>query len=821
MAGQQARLLGQVHGLDTHAVAALLPVLLRIGALAVAVFGNGQHLLPGQKHGHVDQLVVLLQLHGLHAHAGAANDANGALLEAQRPSVAAGNDQAHAAVGQVDGDQLVVLPQRQGDQARLAQVGKLAVGRALDHALAGHHDQIMILRVLGHRDHGRDLLVAGHLQQVYNGHAAGRASRLGDLVALQGVDPAPVGEEHDVLVGVDDDQPLHEVLVPGGHAADALAAPVLRPVGALGQTLHIAEVGHGDHHVVGLDQVFNVDLAFQMGQLGAALVGEFVADVAHFLLDDAHEQGLVVQQALQIGDGLFQLLIFLQQPLPFQTGQAGQTHVQNGLRLLVAEGEGLHQARPGRVGIRALLDDLDDFVDVIQRLQQALQNVGPGQRLVQVVLGAAGHDFLLMADVVIDHLPQVQHLGLAVHQRQHVGAEGLLHGGVLVEVIEDDLRMNVLLQLNDDAHAVAVALVADVGNAVQPLLMHQLGNALHQLGLVDHVGDLRHHDAAAVLAHGLDLRPGPHQNAAAAGVIGGAHAGHAQNDAAGGEVRPLDELHQIIHRAVRVIDHINAGVYRLPQIVRRNVGGHAHGNAVGAVHQQVGVTAGQNAGLQKRLVKVGIEVYRILVDLSQQGQGQLGHAGFRVTHGGCAVAVHGAEVALTVHQRIADVEILRQTHHGVVYAAVAVGMVFAQHVAHDTGALAVGFVRGHAQLVHGVQNAPVDGLQTVAHVGQGPADDNGHGIADKGFFQLMLKVGGDQFVANRRCHSFPSLANPWFPPFGEKQRRRQKSLMNASKRSWNGLQKTACCLPGTPALPVKPHFPLPDPRAVAPVVPRQ
>ena len=509
-----------------------------------------------------------------------------------------------------------------------------------------------------------------------------------------------------------------------------------------------------------------------MGQLRAALVGKFVADVAHFLLDDPHEQRLVAEQALQVGDGLFQLLIFLHQALPLQTGQAGQTHVQNGLCLLVAEGEVLHQARPGRVGIRALLDDLNNLVNVIQRLQQALQNVGPGQRLVQVVLGAAGDDFLLVADVVIDHLPQVQYLGLTVHQRQHVGAEGLLHGGVLVEVIEDDLGMHVLLQLNDDAHAVAVALVADVGNTLQPLFMHQLGDAFHQLGLVDHVGDLRHHDAAAVLAHGLDLRPGPHQNAAAARVIGGAHAAHAQDDATGGEVRPLDELHQVVHRAVRVVDHINAGVHRLPQVVGGNVGGHAHGNAVGAVHQQVGVTAGQNAGLQKRLVKVGIEVYRILVDLSQQGQGQLGHAGFRVTHGSCAVAVHGAEVALTVHQRIADVEILCQTHHGVVYAAVAVGMVFAQHVAHDAGALAVGLVRGHAQLVHGIQNAPVDGLQTVAHVGQRTADDYGHGIADKGFLELMLKVGGDQFVANRRCHSFPSLVNLWFPRFGEKQRRR-------------------------------------------------
>jgi hypothetical protein len=46
-------------------------------------------------------------------------------------------------------------------------------------------------------------------------------------------------------------------------------------------------------------------------------------------------------------------------------------------------------------------------------------------------------------------------------------------------------------------------------------------------------------------------------------------------------------------------------------------------------------------------------------------------------------------------------------------------MIAAQHVADGRGALAVGLVAGEAVLVHGVEDAPVDGLQTVPHVGQG------------------------------------------------------------------------------------------------------
>ena len=51
------------------------------------------------------------------------------------------------------------------------------------------------------------------------------------------------------------------------------------------------------------------------------------------------------------------------------------------------------------------------------------------------------------------------------------------------------------------------------------------------------------------------------------------------------------------------------------------------------------------------------------------------------------VAVHRAEVAVAVHQRIAHGEVLRQAHQGVVNRSVAVRMVAAQHVAHAGGAI--------------------------------------------------------------------------------------------------------------------------------------
>src|SRR3989304_2221219 len=61
----------------------------------------------------------------------------------------------------------------------------------------------------------------------------------------------------------------------------------------------------------------------------------------------------------------------------------------------------------------------------------------------------------------------------------------------------------------------------------------------------------------------------------------------------------------------------------------------------------------------------------------------------RGSGGGGRVVVDRAEVALAVHQRVAHGEVLGQAHHRLIDGAVAVGVVLAQDLADDTGALLV------------------------------------------------------------------------------------------------------------------------------------
>ena len=69
-------------------------------------------------------------------------------------------------------------------------------------------------------------------------------------------------------------------------------------------------------------------------------------------------------------------------------------------------------------------------------------------------------------------------------------------------------------------------------------------------------------------------------------------------------------------------------------------------------------------------------------------------------------------------------------------------MVLAHDFADDAGAFARGLVGLQAHLLHGVQNSAVDGLQSVADVGQRAADDHRHGVVEIRPLHLLFNVDG-------------------------------------------------------------------------------
>ena len=172
--------------------------------------------------------------------------------------------------------------------------------------------------------------------------------------------------------------------------------------------------------------------------------------------------------------------------------------------------------------------------------------------------------------------------------------------------------------------------------------------------------------------------------------------------------------------------------------MRRNISSHTYRYTVRAVYEQIRVSCGKNYGLHTRIVEVGIEVYRILIDFAKHFERHFAHPGFGVPVRRRGVAVDRTEVAVSVDERHVYREILRKTNERAVYRTVAVGVIFTQNVADDRGALLIRFIRSQTEFVHRVKNTSVNGFKTVPYVGYRPRTVYAHGVVYKTLFKFFF-----------------------------------------------------------------------------------
>ena len=194
----------------------------------------------------------------------------------------------------------------------------------------------------------------------------------------------------------------------------------------------------------------------------------------------------------------------------------------------------------------------------------------------------------------------------------------------------------------------------------------------------------------------------------------------------------------------RIVDERDAGVDHLAEIVRRDVGRHADGDAAGAVDQEIREARRQHHRLVLVAVVIVLEIDGVLVDVVDQLHRRLGEAAFGVAHGRRRIAVDRAEIALPVDQRQAHGEILRHAHQRVVDRLVAVRVIFTHHVADDARRFHVFLVGRVALLVHRIEDAPVHGLEPVAHVRQRTRHDHAHRVIEVVALHLLRnRYGAD------------------------------------------------------------------------------
>ncbi len=143
----------------------------------------------------------------------------------------------------------------------------------------------------------------------------------------------------------------------------------------------------------------------------------------------------------------------------------------------------------------------------------------------------------------------------------------------------------------------------------------------------------------------------PHAQAAVAGLIQLEDIGaRGDNFRFGGKIGPLDMDHQVFDAGLGVVQQINTRLGHFPQVVRRYVRRHAHGDPGHTVEQYVRQPGWQQDRLLHRAVKIRFPVDSSLSDFAEQHVGKGGHARFGIAHGGKRFGVvRRAEIVLTIH----------------------------------------------------------------------------------------------------------------------------------------------------------------------------
>src|SRR5262249_38040002 len=197
------------------------------------------------------------------------------------------------AVGDLGGDQLVVILYSHRDDSVVADVGKLRKLGLLDDAAPGrHHDELALLE-LAHRDDAGEFLFLGYVDQVDDRLTSPGRRGVRNLVDFQFVDLATVRKNHHVAMGRRHKDMLDDILGLERCAFPSRAAAPLGPINRGRGPLYIARVSNSDRHVLVGDQVFQRKLGARLDDLGPASVTILFLDLAQFLYYQVAQRGFI------------------------------------------------------------------------------------------------------------------------------------------------------------------------------------------------------------------------------------------------------------------------------------------------------------------------------------------------------------------------------------------------------------------------------------------------------------------------------------------------------------------------------------------------
>ena len=362
----------------------------------------------------------------------------------------------------------------------------------------------------------------------------------------------------------------------------------------------------------------------------SAVITELIHVFTDFFDDLFFQLGIGVENGFQLFAFCFQLILLTTDFELFQLGQIAQANIQDGFGLNVGNAKAFHHHR---LGFILGADNMNHLIDIEVGNQQAFQDMQAVQHFIQAILQTPAHGGDPELQPLAEHIVQALHTGPAiVADYIKIDAIGTFQVGGGEQVPHQLLHVHpVGTGCDHQAGGIfMVRFIPQIAHHGQLFLVHLVGD-LFQYLVAGHLVRQRRHNHITV----FQQIAGPHAQGTAPGHVHFDDVIAGGNDfRIGGEIRALNDVAQIIHRAARVFQQLDTGIAHFPQVVGWNIRGHAHGNAHGAVQQYIGQPRRQHHRLFQGTVEVRLPLHRALAQFTQQHIRIGRQAGFGVTHGG-------------------------------------------------------------------------------------------------------------------------------------------------------------------------------------------
>ncbi len=200
-------------------------------------------------------------------------------------------------------NQVVIFFDGDGDDAARHHVGEVLERRLLHDAVArGEEDELAFFFKIANGQDGANVFAGLQVEQALHALALARGAHVGNLVDLEPVDAAGVGEAEQVGVRGVDDELRDEIFFARLHAGAAGAAAALLAIDGDGRALQVALVADRDGNLLVGDQVFELQLGGLVDDLRAARVAVLVANLFEFLDDDGAQLLVAGEDRFVLGD---------------------------------------------------------------------------------------------------------------------------------------------------------------------------------------------------------------------------------------------------------------------------------------------------------------------------------------------------------------------------------------------------------------------------------------------------------------------------------------------------------------------------------------